>query len=464
MNTNHTLKEYSFHFFLTSVLRQIASSCNQEIFFDAQIPSDFFNLKIGGKPSFDAIASNGFDDISGPVIFDFKFYNQEIQYNRLLSILNSLYKRVMQLTFTDVTLILVTNSYIDSTIDLSKDISKKIPYKSNVDLKIWDQHKIEQLANLYPIDFSNAQNIDISSRTSENDIKISESDFELKNGNVLRSVRNIIKHQDNFAFVLGAGVSVDPGAKSWDELLRYFTSELKKKKIIDDEKKLSGKIGGSSIITAQLCKELYPNDIDYYWAIHQGLYEGRTAINPDYALYHIAEISKLCLTKSHFRILTYNYDNYLESYLDSLHVGFNTLYDSKCDINNQLSIYHVHGYLPEVKFKSYIEKRHQKSIYLTEENYNELYNHPYSWQISSQLSFFRENVCLFVGCSLADPNIRRLLEMTKKENRTHYAIMTKDKMTMNDLVKASNHFARIGIEVIWVNSYKEISDNLQLLY
>ena len=29
---------------------------------------------------------------------------------------------------------------------------------------------------------------------------------------------------------------------------------------------------------------------------------------------------------------------------------------------------------------------------------------------------------------------------------------------MDDLVKASNHFARIGIEVIWVNSYKEISD------
>ena len=161
MNTNHTLKEYSFHFFLTSVLRQIASSCNQEIFFDAQIPSDFFNLKIGGKPSFDAIAPNGFDDINGPVIFEFKFYNQEIKYNRLLSILNSLYKRVMQLTFADVTLILVTNSYIDSTIDLSKDISKKIPYKSNVDLKIWDQHKIEQLASLYPIDFSNAQNIDI---------------------------------------------------------------------------------------------------------------------------------------------------------------------------------------------------------------------------------------------------------------------------------------------------------------
>lgn len=94
---------------------------------------------------------------------------------------------------------------------------------------------------MYPIDFSNAQNIDISSRTSENDIKISENDFELKNGNTLRSVRNIIKHRDNFAFVLGAGVSVDPGAKSWDELLRYFTSELKKKKSLMTKKSLVGK-------------------------------------------------------------------------------------------------------------------------------------------------------------------------------------------------------------------------------
>lgn len=464
MDSSRVLKAYSFQFFVTSVLRQIASSNNQEILFESQIPSDIFSTQLGGNPSFDAIAPYGFDNINGPVIFEFKFYNHEIKHDKLLSILNSLYKRVMQLTFADVTLILVTNAYIDSTVHLSNDISKKIPYKGNIDLKIWDQHKIEQLASLYPIDFSNAQNIDISSSTPDGNIKITENDFESKNRNALSAVRNIVKQENNFAFVLGAGVSIDPGAKSWDELLRYFTSELKKKKIIDDEQKLSGKIGGSSIITAQLCKELYPNDLDYYWAIHQGLYAGRKEIDPSYALYHIAKISQICLAKAHFRVLTYNYDNYLEEYLDSLHVGFNTLYDSKCDVNDQLSIYHVHGYLPQVKFKTHIARRHQKSIYLTEENYNELYNHPYSWQISSQLSFFRENVCLFVGCSLADPNIRRLLEMTKKENRTHYAIMTKDKMTMNDLVKASNHFARIGIEVIWVNSYKEISDNLRLLY
>ena len=109
-------------------------------------------------------------------------------------------------------------------------------------------------------------------------------------------------------------------------------------------------------------------------------------------------------------------------------------------------------------------EQHQKSIYLTEENYNALYNNPYSWQISSQLSFFRENTCLFVGCSLADPNIRRLLEMTKRGNRSHFAILTKDKMKANDLIRASNHFARLGIEVIWVEDFTDINRKLREMY
>lgn len=464
MNANLTLKGRSFDAFVKSVLRQIASSQKQDIFFESKLPADLIVTQTGDNELFDAIAPNGFDDIDGPVVFEFKSSQQTIKYDKLQSTLNSLYKRVMQLTFSDVTVILLINSAIDPSVNIENNISQKIPYKNQVELKIWDQNKINEWINLYPIDFSNAQNLDSLSKTKETGVTITESDFTTKSKNNLAAIKSVIEKADNFAFVLGAGVSVDPGAKSWDRLLAYFTEELKKQRIIDDAKKLSGKIGGSSIITAQLCKELYPNDSDYYWAIHQGLYSERKAINQSFALYHIARITQFCIVKAHFRVLTYNYDNYLESYLENIHVPFNTLYDSNSDINDSLSIYHVHGYLPEVKFKTHIQDRYRKSIYLTEEDYNELYNHPYSWQISSQLSFFRENVCLFVGCSLADPNIRRLLEMTKKENRTHYAILTKSQMTTNDLVKASNHFSRIGIEVIWVDNYAEISEQLSLLY
>lgn len=463
MNANLTLKGRSFDAFVKSVLRQIASSQKQDIFFESKLPTDLLVTQTSDNELFDAIAPNGFDDIDGPVVFQFKSSQQSIKYDRLQSILNGLYKRIMQLTFSDVTVVLVINSNIDPTVNIEKNVSKRIPYKNQVELKIWDQNKINEWINLYPIDFSNAQSLDTLSKTKEIGVTITESDFATKSQNNLATIKNIIEKADNFAFVLGAGVSVASGAKSWDKLLEYFTGELKKQSIIDDEKKLSNKIGGSNIITAQLCKELYPNDSDYYWAIHQGLYSERKEINHTFALYHIARITRSCIAKAHFRILTYNYDNYLESYLENIHVQFNTLYDSKSDINDRLSIYHVHGYLPEVKFKTHIQDRYRKSIYLTEEDYNELYNHPYSWQISSQLSFFRENIRLFVGCSLADPNIRRLLEMTKKEDRTHYAILTKSEMTTNDLLKASNHFSRIGIEVIWVDDYKEISEKLSLL-
>lgn len=415
MNANLILKGRSFDAFVKSVLRQIAFSQKQDIFFESNLPADLLVVQTGDKELFDAIAPNGFDDIDGPVVFEFKSSQQSIKYDKLQSILNGLYKRVMQLTFSDITVVLVINSVIDLSVDIEKNISKRIPYKNQVDLKIWDQGKINEWINLYPIDFSNAQSLDVLSKAKEAGVSITESDFATKSQNNLAAIKNIIEREDNFALVLGAGVSVDPGAKTWDKLLEYFTEELKKQKIIDDEKKLSNKIGGSSIITAQLCKELYPNDTDYFWAIHQGLYSGRKSINRSFALYHIARIARSCITKAHFRILTYNYDDYLESYLENIHVPFNTLYDSKSDINNSLSIYHVHGYFPEVKYKSHIQDRYRKSIYLTEEKYNELYNQPYSWQISSQLSFFRENICLFVGCSLSDPNIRRLLEMTKKK-------------------------------------------------
>ena len=458
------MKSSSFEYFVISVLRQIASSRNQDIVFDARIPVDMATSRTRGNQYFDAIAPNGFDGIQGPVIFEIKSLQQNLNYGRLLSALNRLCKLVVQSTFTEVTVILITNQIIDSSIDIEKEVRKTDSHQERINLQIWDQQVINKWVDDYPIDYSNAINFDASVEPKRKNVDITEADFDSKSQNNLLYIKNTIQKEENFAFVLGAGVSVDPGAKSWDKLLEYFTDELRQRGIIDNQESLKKKIGGSSIITAQLCKELYPNETDYYWAIHQGLYQGRKTIDPDFSLYHIARIASYCISKSHFRILTYNYDDYLESYLKSVHVEYNALYDSSSNVNDKLSIYHVHGYLPEVKYKSHLQEKHCKSIYLTEENYNQLYNQPYSWQISSQLSFFRENTCLFVGCSLADPNIRRLLEMTKKENRTHYAIMTTDGMVTNDLVKASNHFARIGIEVIWVNNYKEVAQRLSLLY
>lgn len=460
MDGNNTWSANSFYYFVMSVLRQIALSKKQEIFFDATIPSDLSSGKTSNLTLFDAFAPNGLGNMRGPSIFDFKYYASNKSVN-MSSVLNRLHKKIKDShIYAETNIIVVTNIPVNS---LNQHMIVDNPYQHNVRIHLWGQETISDWIKQYPIDFSNAINLISPTKSKGAEADITDIDFDTKSQNNITALKQIIETEDNFALVLGAGISVDPGAKTWDSLLKHFTNELKRQGVIDVPDKLSSKIGGSSLTTAQLCKELFPNDIDYFWAIHNGLYTKPETVDSTFALFQIARIAKSCALKSHFRVLTYNFDNYLELYLDNLYVPYNTLYDSNCDINSKLSIYHVHGYLPRVKYKSYMQDRHRKSVYLTEENYNELYNHPYSWQISSQLSFFRENICLFVGCSLADPNIRRLLEMTKKENRTHYAILTKDMMTVNDLVKASNHFARIGIEVVWVKDFSDITNTLQLL-
>lgn len=144
--------------------------------------------------------------------------------------------------------------------------------------------------------------------------------------------------------------------------------------------------------------------------------------------------------------------------------------------NQSLRLYHVHGFLPKVATKSQLDTLHIRSICLTEADYNMLYNQPYSWPIASQLSFFRENICLFIGCSLSDPNIRRLLEITAYNPPKHYAILpmmykstdasgavVPKQFTTKDRLQIENHFYRIGINILWVRDYSAIPEWLHKL-
>lgn len=456
---DNIFRQQSFELFVSSVLRQKASEENREIQFEAPLPLD---MAKNTSYLYDAVAPYGFGKFTGPVIFEYKYNLNSKSISKLPQNLASQFS--VAKTYVDVTVIVITNVQLDHEIYQHCDNIYSNSY--GIEIEIWGKKVIDEWIRQYPIDYSNAISSAISG--SKNNLlpqsfDIAESDFNQKSEHNIELLRKAIKKDDCFALVLGAGISVDPGAMSWKDLLLYFEKQLETKGVIKDSAKLCDKIGNSSITTAQLCKDLYKYDKDYYWEIHKGLYENSTPLNPNYSIWQIARIIKENKGKRHFRVLTYNFDEYLEKYLDDISVTYNSLFDSKCSVDDRTSIYHVHGFLPEVDYKSHMQQRHMRSIYLTEEDYDELYNHPYSWQISSQLSFFRENTCLFVGCSLADPNIRRLLEMTKQENRIHYAILTRDSLSLNDLMVASNHFARLGIEVIWVKDFRDIYQTLNLL-
>lgn len=454
-------KGLAFEKFLISVLQQKALKMDKEIKFNIALTASANTLPKSSNYLVDAYAPNGFDtDI--PTIFEFKLQIT----NRIENVISQILKTYHNTkSLNKIKLIIITyTEYGDNF------ISKfRMDYlgSENIDVEIWDKHIVDSWIDEFPIDYQNTiaffVNKNIATKDAITDFYITEEDFDKKNENTIALLKDEIKNNECFALVLGAGVSIDLGAKSWDGLLEYFEMELLKKGIIHDAVKVKKNVGSSSLITAQLCKDLYNNNSDFYWAIHQSLYPS-SGLKHSAEMDELIEIIKLSYTKKRFRILTYNFDDYLERHLNTQGIKYNTLFNEKGTIDDLISIYHVHGFLPQVTAKSHIQGIHSSSIFLTEENYNDLYNKPYSWQISSQLSFFRENQCLFVGCSLSDPNIRRLLEITRETQQKHFAILVKDNMDTHDLLVASNHFARLNIEVIWANDFPDISKILHRLY
>ena len=130
----------------------------------------------------------------------------------------------------------------------------------------------------------------------------------------------------------------------------------------------------------------------------------------------------------------------------------------------------MHGFLPpELK----PDEINYEDIIFSEEQYHALYNDSYNWSNIVQVSILRENTCLFIGCSLTDPNMRRLLDIANKGNVIkQYAILKKEEIELpkgssinSDSYKLyqnfhiqnrNSYFNSLGIHVIWIDDFNDI--------
>lgn len=439
-------KAHYFETFVISVLRQMASKEKRKFYTENEllnnnfmIESDIFLKKIRnqsfhGHLNFDAFAPEGIGEIKGPVII-------EIQYNpRSMN-----YRKIEVNGFEQATTLYIVSS------DL-KNNPKAKKAKEDRNIIIWDNAIISHWEELYPIDYYSFYSEKLPVDDKFNFINKVESNKEQLKESLSKK---------KISFSLGAGVSISYKIPSWENLIKNFYDKLQLDGKVSDVDAVKNKIGNTSIINGQFVEE---NTKDFFKMLHKEFYDSNITpyITDNTTLALLAKIVKKLATARRFNVVTYNYDDILEKLLDELLIQYNVVYSNAQNISDDLTIYHVHGYLPR-ETNAADREDYKKSIVFSETAYYKVYNDPFNWSHILQQNIYRENTFLFLGCSLSDPYLRRILDTTKSKDRPHFCFMLTDGLNKFDQLIVHRHFARMGVECIWFNNLEEYMNELKVL-
>lgn len=316
---------------------------------------------------------------------------------------------------------------------------------------------------------------------------------------------------ERLVIVLGAGVSAEYGLPDWETLLQKlllgsFTQNgdgrLGKSAVL--AKFFTKAFTHNPLIAARYLRNHYKNnnrDYTFEQAVREALYDSiDNSIDSEF----FNELAQLCIAPGKKpnldSLITYNYDDILEKHLDALKIGFSYKSISEVGVNagpGQFPIYHVHGFLPRDG-----ELGESNNITLSEDAYHQQYHDTYSWNNLVQINKFRDKSCLFIGLSLKDPNIRRLLDIANQHrggsSQRHYVLRKKydpeylisqlnsilkmhpelregKKQSNVDLESAATDLINVmerfetqddrsfSIETIWLNSFEQIPKILRAI-
>lgn len=301
-----------------------------------------------------------------------------------------------------------------------------------------------------------------------------------------KKIKSSFRNEDMVLF-LGAGISIDGGIPLWPTLIKqlhiHMISRITAEKGLSfHEQEMINELAfdnkmESPLLQMRYIKSAFKDD-DYYQLVHSALY-GK-GVNTNTALLNaLAKISTpqrgYCGIKS---IVTYNFDDLLEKKFEEKDIRFNVISTEKHrQLFDKLNIYHVHGFLSSDKQKITADT----NLIFSEEDYHKVYRDAYSWSNLIQLNALRENTCLFIGCSLTDPNVRRLLDVATRDDEPprHFAFMEKKKIReikeseakmskeiieiyqrIDDNIQTA-YYQQLGLNIIWVDDYQEIPDILE---
>ena len=278
---------------------------------------------------------------------------------------------------------------------------------------------------------------------------IGQNDW-LKEREVRIRKANSAFHQGRNTFFIGAGVSMSAGLPSWGNLLLSMLGDA-----LPNEcskccyKDLDTDSDNSSIIKGRYLKLLHNTNKDFVDSIRNAL------LKPVRTPSKLVEaLGDAIATGAVNQLITYNYDDLMEDELQKRNIPYTTISKSGRLTNNTLPIYHVHGYIPVIQTtKSY----NVDDVRLSEDSYHEIYKDSYHWSNVEQLHALSNSTCFFIGLSMKDPNLRRLLDFSTKhgdEPIYHFAILSRNEYKRHQYTERI--FEDMEVQIIWYQDYNEI--------
>ena len=264
-------------------------------------------------------------------------------------------------------------------------------------------------------------------------------------------------HKIKTTLVFGAGVNSDYGGYDWKSLIsnlnnRYYENNIS---LMNE---ISHYVGNELFVKGKVLKT---SGFDVYKELNKEIYLYKEIRSFDDSSSTLYDCVSFIIKNPNIDVITYNYDTNLEYLCKKRGVRYNTVYDDNSFISKEaiVSIFHVHGLLP---FEKYNESKFTDSLIFNESEYFYLYNNPYSWNISKQLHDFTFNNCIFIGISMTDPNMKRLLELSRNYLKFNFIFLKREKgMDSKTYRDVTNYLFTYDLITIWIDDYKEIGAYLE---
>ena len=285
---------------------------------------------------------------------------------------------------------------------------------------------------------------------------------------------------NQLTLVCGAGISRDSSIPDWNELLVNILNEtffddgsnVPKSKILAED--LLSLMPQSNLILGKYLRLVLKNDFEKVVQKHLYSYynqdrdfessmmvQGHEIINYALETNMMKAIVELARPKRRGKrlesIITFNFDDLIECALSKHNIEYCSIWkEGQIYGIDALPIFHVHGFLPNQR------EIDSPNLVFSEEAYHSQFIDPYSWSNLIQLNTFSTNICLFVGLSLSDPNLRRLLDISWRRNQRckHYIVMRKEPQKNRTDEIATMLFEQdansLGLNVIWCSDFSEI--------